>query len=236
VSALATVMNIRMTRQQIRAVDRFAVERFHMSGIALMENAGRNAAEIILSTFNNCGRALIACGVGNNGGDGCVIARHLSNAGWRVRLLVVGDPKKASADMLANFKIVEAMRLPIESLADLGRPVEDLIDSLANELLVDALLGTGFQGQVRPPQDAVIHAMNEARRRAVASVDIPSGLDCDTGQPSNATIRADLTITFVAEKVGFSARTAAPFLGRVVVADIGAPRAAIDLARAEPAL
>ena len=225
-------MIVRMTRAQIRAVDRIAVGQFHMSGIALMENAGRNAAETIGDSYPDCRRAVIACGVGNNGGDGCVIARHLANAGWHIRLLVIGDPTKASPDMLANLRIVEAMRLPIESLADTDRPIEGLIGSVADELLVDALLGTGFQGEVRPPIDAVIHALNAAPSAAVVAVDIPSGLDCDTGRPSNATIRADTTITFVAEKSGFAEPLAAPYLGRVVVADIGAPHAAIDLALA----
>ena len=89
---------------------------------------------------------------------------------------------------------------------------------------MDALLGTGFSGEVRSPLAELIHALNAASKRAVVAVDLPSGLDCDTGTPGRATIRADLTITFVARKRGFDSREAFPYLGRIEVADIGAPR------------
>jgi NAD(P)H-hydrate epimerase len=89
--------------------------------------------------------------------------------------------------------------------------------------VIDALLGTGFRGEVRSPTAELVQAMNDAPKRAAVAIDVPSGLDCDTGAPSNATIRADLTITFVAVKAGFTRSVAAPYVGRLEVADIGVP-------------
>jgi len=221
-------MTRRLTRHQVRLVDQGAVDHFHMSSLLLMENAGRNAAEIIRQTYGDPGQAFIVCGVGNNGGDGCVIARHLANAGWSVRLLIAGDMDRASADMRSNRKTVEAMALPL-TIASTAENLEATVKNLrADEIVVDALLGTGFQGEVRPPLDTLIRALNKTPKRACVAVDLPSGLDCDTGKPSNATIRADLTVTFVADKIGFASPEARPYLGRVVVADIGVPMAAIQ--------
>jgi NAD(P)H-hydrate epimerase len=97
-----------------------------------------------------------------------------------------------------------------------------------DDVVVDALLGTGFRGQVRSPTAELIDALNSAPCRARVAVDVPSGLDCDTGVPSNACVRADLTITFVAAKTGFSAEPAAPYVGRVEVVDIGAPHELLE--------
>jgi NAD(P)H-hydrate epimerase len=241
-------MDIVLSREQVRRVDRLAIDRFHMHGLVLMENAGRNAAEIIHhacpslhadippltagGTTDSVERPLaaICCGPGNNGGDGFVIARHLCNRGWAVRVLLAGDPARLSPDAGANWRIVEAMDLSRTVTTDPAK-VAAFIGSLPDHaVILDALLGTGFQGAVREPTASLIHAINRAKdtMRMVVAVDVPSGLDCDTGEPSNATIRADWTITFVARKPGFSRPAAAPFVGRVFVADIGVPRSLID--------
>jgi NAD(P)H-hydrate epimerase len=108
-------------------------------------------------------------------------------------------------------------------------------------VLVDALLGTGFAGQVRPPLDTIIEAINAVRpsppggRPVVVAIDLPSGLDADTGRPADATVRADLTITMVARKVGFDAASAACYTGRVIVVDIGAPAGLIEQVQREGA-
>lgn len=217
-------MALILTREQIRSVDRLAVDRYGIPGLILMENAGRGAARIILRTFGPTGSAVVLCGTGNNGGDGCVIARHLHNVGWSVRVVVVGGREKLSDDAGVNFRIVEAMEIPTSVTSDL-RSIRETLDGLrGDDVLVDALLGTGFRGEVRSPAAEVIQGINTARKRAVVAVDVPSGLDCQTGGISNAAIRADLTITFVARKVGFDAEGASEFLGRIEITDIGAPR------------
>ena len=221
-------MNLVLTREQVRRVDQLAVERYGMTGLVLMENAGRNATAIIDASYGPGARALICCGTGNNGGDGFVIARHLSNAGWSVRLLLAGDPTKFTPDARANHGIAAAMALPI-IVATTPESQHAAISTIArNEIVVDALLGTGFSGDVRSPIAELILAINAANKRAVVAVDIPSGLDCDTGTTSNATIRADLTVSFVAAKPGFRSPAAAAFLGRTEIADIGVPRALLS--------
>lgn len=220
--------SIRLTREQVRRVDALATERYHVSGLVLMENAGRNAAEIIRREFPACHEASICCGPGNNGGDGFVIARHLANAGWSARLLLFGEIERLTPDAGANFAICRAMGLPIEVGRDAAAGGRFLAGVSPRAVIVDALLGTGFSGSVRPPLAELIEGVNDAACAGVAAVDVPSGLDCDTGRPSNATVRAAITVTFVAEKVGFAEAPAREWLGRVIVADIGAPSALIQ--------
>src|SRR5437762_4226923 len=165
-----------LNREQVREIDRRAIEEFGVPGVVLMENAGRGAAEVLLSLGAN-GPVVICCGKGNNGGDGFVIARHLDNRGVGVRVLLFARPEELTGDAAVNFRIIERAGLPILIQPDLA--------ALAGELapaawVVDALFGTGLSGALRPPFDAIIAAIN-ASGRPVLAVDIPSGLDCDTG-------------------------------------------------------
>jgi NAD(P)H-hydrate epimerase len=216
---------LRLSRDQVRDIDRTAIEQIGIPGVALMENAGRHTASAALELLGDpaAARAAIVCGSGNNGGDGFVIARHLHNAGVSVAILLACDPDGISGDARINYDIAERMSLPIHPI----RTPEQLAAQRAAlqeaNLIVDALLGTGFSGEPRPPLDAAIEAINAASRAKVVAVDVPSGLDCDTGRPSRPCVRADLTVTFVARKIGFDEPAAREHLGRVVVADIGVP-------------
>jgi len=217
-------MAIILTRTQVRRVDELAVTCYGMVGVQLMENAGRNAAEIIDSRFGPCGHAFIACGGGNNGGDGFVVARHLHNKGWTVICALAGDESKLSHDCKVNYGIVRQMHMDVRMIAKATQVGSGLPGESPDMVVVDALLGTGFSGEVRSPVAELIAALNAMPRRAMVAIDVPSGLDCDTGQPARQTIRADFTITFVARKVGFDFPGAKAFVGEVIVADIGAPR------------
>ncbi|MEK6644840.1 MAG: NAD(P)H-hydrate epimerase [Planctomycetota bacterium] len=220
-------MSITLTRAQVREVDRRAIEEYGIPGIVLMENAGRGAAEIIQGRVPKGGSVAIVCGRGNNGGDGFVIARHLVNDGVTVHLLLTCESAQLSGDAATNYGIAERMRIPVLR--------SDWVDTLQSaDVVVDALLGTGFCGNVRPPLDAVIAAINAARGRIIA-IDVPSGLDCDTGKPCNATVRAAETITFVARKTGFDAPGATAFTGAVHVFGIGAPREIVESIQRESA-
>ena len=221
-------MTTTLTREQIRRVDRLALEAYGMTGLVLMENAGRNAAQLIRQQYGEKGAAFIVCGCGNNGGDGCVIARHLANAGWDVSLLIVGDPARMTEDMSANFRIAKAMGLRHEVAPDAEQARPMLAKIKPDNVVVDALLGTGFQGEVRSPLAELIRDLNEVPKSGMVAIDVPSGLDCQTGVPSNAAIMADLTITFVARKAGFDSPQAASCVGQVEVADIGVPRKLIE--------
>lgn len=215
-------MTTALTRAQVREVDRRAIEEFGIPGIVLMENAGRGAAEIIQTRIPAAGRAVIVCGRGNNGGDGFVIARHLALGGFAVQVLVACDPSILTGDAATNCEIARRMGIAMVRVDSPGAIAASLEALRGVDVVVDAVLGTGFSGDVRSPLDDVIAAINTVGRHIVA-IDVPSGLDCDTGLPSNATVRATETITFVARKIGFDVSGAATYTGEVHVVGIGAP-------------
>jgi NAD(P)H-hydrate epimerase len=210
-----------LSREQVRQVDRRAIEAYGISGLVLMENAGRGCVEK-LCQLGVSGPVVICCGRGNNAGDGFVIARHLDLRGCEVRVLVFCDPSDLRGDAATNFSILAKCDVPMHVVSDaVATSWESAFDGA--QWLVDALLGTGSRGQPRPPLDRVIQRLNQQQSIRMA-VDLPSGLDCDTGEPAPITFRADHTCTFVAAKTGFSFPQALEYLGQVHVLDIGAPK------------
>jgi len=213
-----------LTRAEVREVDRRAIEEFGLPGIVLMENAGRNAA-LLLHERAPAARVAIVCGKGNNAGDGFVIARHLANLGHDVRLLLACDPAEYRGDAAINWHVVEKMGIRADRLVDASQQAWERALAGA-DWIVDALLGTGATGAPRGAIATAIEAVNAVATRdhaVVFAVDLPSGLDCDTGEAPGLCIRAALTGTFVALKVGFERPSAAEWLGEVRVLDIGAP-------------
>ena len=216
-----------LSREQVRRLDQRASAEYGVPGIVLMENAGRGAAERLVE-LGVAGPVVICCGSGNNGGDGFVIARHLDLRSIAVRVLVWGSPGQGTGDAAVNYRILERSGIPLISLPHDG----DVAGAVARELagaawVVDALLGTGARGNPRPLLAAAITAINAAGIPVLA-VDLPSGLDCDSGQPGEPTIRAAHTCTFVAPKPGFLAPGASTYTGAVTVVDIGAPRKLVE--------
>jgi NAD(P)H-hydrate epimerase len=211
-----------LSRKAVRDVDRAAVEEFGVPGVVLMENAGRNAAELLWQQ-GVAGPVVICCGKGNNGGDGFVIARHLENRGADVRVLLFAEPDTLRGDAATNCRIVQKAGIPLTILAGhVDRPALDAVLQHA-AWIVDALLGTGIAGTVREPYATVISAINASPAKVFA-VDLPSGLDCDRGEPLGACVRADVTATFVARKAGFAQSSAKEWTGDLHVIDIGIPR------------
>jgi len=214
-----------LSRTQVRACDRVAIEDFEINGLVLMENAGSAAARHILSLLDplpNAGVCVIA-GTGNNAGDGFVVARHLTNAGVNIKVLVCGARDRVGGDALSNLRIIEHMGLPI-TYAD-QQPPDALAVTIRShvgptDLIVDAMLGTGTAGPPREPIRSAIEEINRLTNPVVA-LDIPSGLDCDTGQPLEIAVKADHTVTFAAIKKGFHSPAAAAYTGRLTVAGIG---------------
>jgi NAD(P)H-hydrate epimerase len=219
--------SITLTREQSRQVDRLALEEFGMSGLVLMENAGRGVADV-LCNLGITGTVVICCGKGNNAGDGFVIARHLDLRGHSVRVLLWAEPAELSGDAEVNFKILQKTTVPIEIFGNRHEPARLAKILEGSAWIVDALLGTGARGEPRSPFDAVIDQLNTAEQPKLA-VDLPSGLDCDTGQASSHTINATETCTFVAAKPGFLLPGAEKFVGRIHVLDIGAPKQVVEM-------
>ena len=211
-----------LTRAQARRVDEIAIGTHGMSGLVLMENAGRDCADILMEQTE--GPVAICCGKGNNAGDGYVMARHLDNAGIETTVLMTAAPEDLSPDARANYDLLRHCDVTIvDSVAEWHEPVA------AAAWLVDALLGTGADGVPRAPIDAVIALMNDSNTPILA-VDCPSGLNVDTGERPGACVQASLTATFVAPKVGFASKTAAGCLGLIETVDIGVPRSIIAAA------
>ena len=212
-----------LTRAEVREIDRRAIEDFGVPGVVLMENAGRGAAELLMRLNPAKQKVVICCGKGNNGGDGFVIARHLDNHGWSVQVLIFADLADLTGDALTMFQSINKSKLDVQEPQYL--PVREFERS--DIWIVDALFGTGLSGPVRHPFSAIIQEMN-ASPSPIFAVDIPSGLDCDTGLPLGICVRATVTATFVAQKKGFAEPAAKQWLGEVHVIDIGAPRAALS--------
>ncbi|MCA9016756.1 MAG: NAD(P)H-hydrate epimerase [Planctomycetaceae bacterium] len=212
----------RLSRTEVRSVDQRTIEEFGLPGIALMENAGRGVFELLLS-LKVKGPVTICAGKGNNGGDGFVIARHLDNAGIPVQIHLLADPEHLTGDAAINFHVASRMGIPIQPDPDLSDPEAFRTFLSDADWIVDALLGTGVQGAIRPPFTTAIQIINAAPGKKLA-VDLPSGLDCDTGLSLGDCIIAAETATFVAEKKGFVVPESKHFTGTVHVVDIGAPR------------
>ncbi len=215
-----------LSRNQVREIDRRAIAEYGLPGLVLMENAGRGCVDV-LCHLGCRGPVVVVCGKGNNAGDGFVIARHLDLRGMEVKVLLFGSPSKLQGGALANYAVLAKCDVPIldhSQSFDASRFAAELAGS---EWIVDAILGTGATGAPRPPWDEAIRRMNAAAAKKLA-IDLPSGLDCDTGQPAEPTFRADHTCTFVAPKIGFSNPAAAEYLGQIHILDIGAPRKLVE--------
>jgi NAD(P)H-hydrate epimerase len=225
-------MTFSLTRAQVRELDRRAIHEFGVPGAGLMENAGRGAAELLVRLNPEKQRVLILCGPGNNGGDGFVIARHLENAGLSVAAMLFLAPGagELTGDAVVNRDVWVKSGHPTPGIRELNEHLRRVVledVSLNRGWIVDALFGTGLTRPLGPPFAEVVAAVN-ASGRPVLAVDIPSGLDCDTGEPLGPTIRATHTATFVAPKAGFLNPNARPWLGEVHVIDIGAPKKLVD--------
>jgi len=217
-----------LTRDQTRAIDRFAIEQLGVPGVVLMENAGRLCADAVGDFLHGpAGRKVAICaGAGNNGGDGFVVARHLSMRGASVVVFLVSPADELSGDAEINYRIARNLHLDIREvgsaeLANLSRELRGF------DVVVDAVGGTGIRGALRGDIAVAVEQINAAGRPVVA-VDIPTGLDCDTGRAEGPAVRANLTVTMVARKKGFDSPASAEFTGEVRVVDIGIPADVVE--------
>ncbi len=193
-------------------------EYFGMSLLQLMENAGRNVAQEVMSRFSVEKKVVIFCGLGGNGGDGFVATRHLLAAGYNVAVILMGRGRDIGHDAAAkNWCILQSLqdKLTIFEVTD-----SSALPKLNADIIIDALLGTGTKGALKPPISNAIDYINSLVGFKIA-VDVPTGLDSDTGEASGAAILANLTVTFHKAKVGL--KKAKKFVGDLVIRDIGLP-------------
>jgi NAD(P)H-hydrate epimerase len=211
------------TAEQMQSFDRTAIEALEIPGLLLMENAGRAFVDVLSA---ECGdlherRILVVCGKGNNGGDGFVIARQCANRGGWVQVFLLVQPEELKGDALTNYRI--ARNMAGLSLEFMGPPTGATLDPLPDaEIVVDAVFGTGFSGDVSGWYRGAIEQIN-SRSWFVAAVDIPSGVSAADGTVGNVAVNAGLTVTMGLAKVGLYVGAGGDHAGKIIVADISIP-------------
>ena len=223
---------LRLTRRQSREVDRIAIEEYGIPGMVLMENAARSLVDAIVDLLPASGGEIaVVCGPGDNGGDGLAAARHLRNGGHRVVIVLAAPPERFRGDASINLQIVGRSKTPC-LYVDPATSDESVAVVCRAALVIDAMFGTGLS---RPPSDDVAGLIDacDGGRRPVVSVDVPSGMDCNTGLPLGThCVRATRTVTMATLKSGFADPASREWTGTVVVGDIGVPREIIERAAA----
>lgn len=213
--------------EQIREVDRIAVEEFGMHSLVLMENAALGCVHWLATRFARP-RTAILCGVGNNGGDGLAIARHLCVMGWDCTVVLCGDSGRLTPDAARNLTILRHDEASLDLRAiKTGDDIESTnVRPMMTgcELIVDCLLGTGARGAPRSPMDRLIRIANDSPGQRIA-IDIPTGVDAETGAIAGEAFLPAATLTFVARKPAIAKRN--ELFGEVCVLPIGIPVALI---------
>lgn len=222
---MTSAAGIAFTRALARAYDRHAMDVLRVPGITLMENAAAGCTRIALGMIAAPARTrvLVACGSGQNGGDGYGVARQLAEAGCAVEIVFTGVPKEGTDAAIMRSR-ARGVRI---------RPFADARADGAFDLVVDALFGTGLDRAIEGDALACVRWIN-AQSAPVLSIDLPSGMDCDSGLPLPECVRATVTATMVAPKAGFERPDARAWVGRIEVVPIGGaePRAFVAEHRA----
>ena len=219
-----------VTADEMRAFDAAAIKDYGIPGIVLMENAGRTTFNILREYLGGDVEGLkvsVVAGPGNNGGDGYVIARYLINQGALVQTFLLSPREKIKGDALTNLEILEKMTDDIFVVDDSESLEEASAVWLDSDVIVDAILGTGIRSEVRSPFREAIVEINCCSGLRVA-VDLPSGLDADTGRILGVGVQAELTATYGFPKLGMALHPGIDHCGQVQIVDISIPRAAIE--------
>lgn len=210
-----------VTAGEMTALEQIAIQEYGIDGLLLMENAARSFCDALETEWGNFQNKQIAvfCGKGNNGGDGFAISRHLANRGANITVIIGFDPAELKADAKKNFDIIKKMQLPIIPFSEHSENRYDIV--------IDALLGTGFHGVAAGNMAQMIEAINAMGER-VASVDVPSGASCSDGKVCGPCVKADVTVTFCLAKPGHYLYPAKEYCGKVVVTDISIPKSVVN--------
>jgi len=211
-----------VTAAEMRRLDEKTINECGLPGVVLMENAGRGAAVLVKEHFGPLtGRKVaVVSGKGNNGGDGFVMARIFHGWGARVRVYLLGERESVKGD--ARINLEAAFKMGLEVIEIRNQSDLDLIDLAACDLVVDAIFGTGLSSEVRDLYAGAISLINSSNSY-ITAVDLPSGLDSDTGRILGSAVKADLTVTFGLPKIGLCLPPGEEMVGRLEVVDIGIP-------------
>lgn len=207
--------------RQAREVDTKARELLGVSTLVLMENAGRAVAEELIRIASRADKVAVFCGKGNNGGDGFVAARHLLLKGFKPDIFLAADIKNVKNEARTNLEILLKLKQKIFKVSQ-GNLRKVSARLKGYNLIIDALLGIGLTGQVSGVFKDLIGIINTSKAKKLA-VDVPSGLDADTGNVLGCCVKADTTVTFVAKKRGMVKGDGPKYCGRIVVRDLGIP-------------
>jgi len=209
-----------LTQQEMRKLEKIAIDDYQMTSRLLMENAGRSIFDYIRSLNQNFSKVIILSGLGNNGGDGFVLARQLYNKDIPFELFIIGDAEKIKGDALLNLNILKKLDVDINMIEDKYkiRSLEQIIDK--NDLIIDAILGIGINGPVRELASEVIEVINSSHNMVI-SIDLPSGVSSDAATIENIAVKADATVTLGLPKFGNILFPGANYNGNVVVGDVG---------------
>ncbi len=232
-----------VTAAEMRKIDQDTIESIGIPGIVLMETAGSEIVRVIERHYPTAQRIGIFVGKGNNGGDGLVIARQLAHAGREVYIFLVSPAESFTGEARTNLDVAKNLRLHIEEILtdaalidalgydpskEKDAPLKVSQSSITScELLVDAIFGTGLRGAVRKPIANIINAIND-HPIPILAVDLPSGLDADTGSPLGACVQADRTVTIGLPKRGLLVHPGTELAGKLEIVDIGFPQQVID--------
>lgn len=210
--------------EQMKEIDRRTTEEYLIPSLILMENAGVKVMDTIrgLIPALDKSRIIILAGKGNNGGDGLVIGRHLVNAGATVDIFLLGEPDELTVDATINYQILIKMGVNVLTLRN-NTEVEVYRNALSSaDLVVDAIYGIGFRGELNSYESRLIKMLNISPAPVLA-VDIPSGLEADTGKVHGEAVQADYTVTLAAPKLGQILAPGCDYVGQLIVADISIP-------------
>ncbi len=219
-----------VTAEEMRAFDAAAIDEYGIPGVVLMENAGRTTFHILKTRLGGDVRDLrvsVVSGPGNNGGDGYVIARYLINHGAEVQTFLLSPRQKVAGDALVNLQVLERMSSHVYEVEDEESFKQAVRRWRQSDLIVDAILGTGLNSEVRSPYREAILEINRVDGMRLA-VDLPSGLDANTGRILGCAVQADLTATYGFKKLGMAIYPGVECCGKVEVVDISIPLHAIE--------
>lgn len=212
--------NKALTAKQVRALDRYTIEKIGIPELVLMENAGMGIFRYIQQRIPDYRRKyfLVLAGAGNNGGDALVLARHLKTQNIKLEVILVGNKKKASQSVRTQLQILKKLRVKVQEYKP--KLLEQYLKE--SDICIDGILGTGFKGDLRESIQNIIYKINQSKAQ-VLSIDVPSGINANNGQPSPIAVDANWTLTLGAYKKGLFTQSSREYIGKLQLVDIGLP-------------